>query len=161
MNYEQDIRIDETALDVEWLDQPSLMMKYGQISAGTRADVDRAKEAVDIVKATLDRKIRETPEDFDITKITEASVESAILTTKEYQNAMNHYLETKYENDMAYAAVKAVDARKDALENLVRLHGQQYFAGPKMPRDLSFEAQQKHNQKKANSVVGSMTRKSK
>jgi len=33
--------------------------------------------------------------------------------------------------------------RKDALENLVRLHGQQYFAGPKMPRDVQWERQQK------------------
>ena len=36
MNYEQDIRIDETSLDVEWLDQPSLMMTYARHSAKSR-----------------------------------------------------------------------------------------------------------------------------
>jgi DNA polymerase II large subunit len=161
MNYEQDMRIDETALDVEWLDQPSLMMKYAQISASTRMELDKAKEKLELVRAELDKAVRSNPDRYSIDKITEAVVTAVIISHKDYQKASNTLIEAKYENDIAYGAVKAVDARKDALENLVRLHGQQYFAGPKMPRDLSFEAQQKHNQKKANSVVGSMTRKTK
>lgn len=30
MNYEKDIRIDETALDLEWLSQAELAIKYGR-----------------------------------------------------------------------------------------------------------------------------------
>jgi DNA polymerase II large subunit len=161
MNYENDIRIDETALDVEWLEQPSLMMKYAQISASARKTLDEAKEELEFVRAELDKAIRSNPDRYDIDKITEAVVIATITIHKDYQKASSALINAKYENDMAYGAVKAIDARKDALENLVRLHGQQYFAGPKVPRDLSFEAQQKHNQKKSDSVVKTMTRKNK
>ena len=59
---------------------------------------------------------------------------------------------TKYESDMAKGAVRALESKKDALENLVKLHGQQYFAGPKMPRDISWEREQKQN--RADQTVG-------
>jgi hypothetical protein len=41
-----------------------------------------------------------------------------------------------------------VDHRKSALENLVKLHGQQYFAGPMVPRDLTHEWKNKQQQQK-------------
>ena len=44
--------------------------------------------------------------------------------------------------------LKAFEQRKDALENLVRLHGQQYFAGPKIPRDLPSEMEKRTNKNK-------------
>jgi hypothetical protein len=161
MNYENDIRIDETALDVEWLEQPSLMMKYTNHQATTAKAEEEAKEELELVKAELDKAIRSNPDRYDIDKITEAVVIATITIHKDYQKASTAVIEAKYENNIAKGAVKAFDARKDALENLVRLHGQQYFAGPKVPRDLSFEAQQKHNQKKSDSVVKTMTRKNK
>jgi hypothetical protein len=137
------------------------MMKYAQISASARKTLDEAKEELEFVRAELDKAIRSNPDRYDIDKITEAVVIATITIHKDYQKASSVLINAKYENDMAYGAVKAIDARKDALENLVRLHGQQYFAGPKVPRDLSFEAQQKHNQKKSDSVVKTMTRKNK
>ena len=39
MDYETDMQIDETALDVEWLDQAELAMKYGRIYAECKRDV--------------------------------------------------------------------------------------------------------------------------
>jgi hypothetical protein len=44
-----------------------------------------------------------------------------------------------------------MEQRKDALENMVRLHGQQYFAGPRIPRNLTEERQAK--QKKADTQI--------
>lgn len=160
MNYEQDIRIDETALDVEWLEQPSLMMKYARVAIEARKKLDQAKEALDVAKAELDKNIRSNPERFGLEKITEGAITSAILTHKDYAKANQEMIEAKYQTDMANAAVRAVEARKDALENLVRLFGQSYFAGPKMPRDLTHEAQQRHAQKKADSAI-KFTRKNK
>jgi hypothetical protein len=54
----------------------------------------------------------------------------------------------KYEAEVLQGAVNAVDHRKDALENLVRLHGLQYFAGPKVPRNLSEEREYREEQQK-------------
>jgi|ADurb_Cas_03_Slu_FD_contig_123_38984_length_8142_multi_4_in_2_out_2_6 hypothetical protein len=160
MNYEEDIKIDETALDVEWLGQPKLMLRYAQHAAKMRMETDIAKEKLDIMRAELDKEVRMNPDSFDIAKITEATVLAAIISDSRYQKANKAYLEAKYESDIAQSAVRAFDARKDALENLVRLHGQQYFAGPKMPRDLSFEVRQAESTRSANSAIKSrMARK--
>jgi hypothetical protein len=160
MNYENDIRIDESSLDVEWLDQASLMMRYARHSAEARKLMDEAKQDMDVIRAEIDKEIRENPEHFGIDKVTEGSIQSTILTEKRYKIKVQAYLDAKYEADMAQGAVRAFDARKDALENLVRLNGQQYFAGPKIPRDLSWERQEKQKNADANvaKVLGSKTR---
>lgn len=157
MNYESDLRIDETALDLEWLEQPSLFMKYARHLANARKILDEEKQSLDVKRAELDRNIRENPDKFGIEKITEGAISSAILTSLEYKTAYQKFLDVKYEVDMASNAIQAFNQRKDALENLVKLYGQQYFAGPKMPRDLHWEREEK--QKGANLTVSRLTRK--
>ena len=49
---------------------------------------------------------------------------------------MKFYVKTKHELDIARAASIALDHKKRALQNLVQLHGQNYFAGPKIPRTM-------------------------
>lgn len=148
MNYEQDITIDDSALDVEWLEQPKLMLKYSQHAAYTSLERDRLKEKLDLVRAELDAEIRQDPEKFELAKITEGAVSNLILTQSRYKEALEEYLQARYEADVAKGAVNAFDARKTALENLVKLFGQQYFAGPKMPRNLSEERQYREEQQK-------------
>jgi len=160
MDYEKDIRIEESALDVEWLDQSSLMFRYAQNAAECRRKLDLAKEALDFVRAELDKEIRTSPEDFGIEKVTEAVVQNAIITQERYKEANVNFINRKFEADIAQGAVRAVDARKDALENLVRLNGQQYFAGPKMPRDLSKEREDREARtKEVNAGIASKMRR--
>lgn len=139
MNYEQDIRIDEQSLDVEWLEQPSLMMKYARISANARMELDRTKEMLELTKAELDRAIRSDPDKYGIPKVTDAAITAAIITNERYKDVSNELIQAKFDADIASSAVRAIDVRKDALENLVRLHGMQYFAGPSIPRDITSE----------------------
>jgi len=157
MNYEEDMRIDETALDIEWLEQATLMLKYSRHAAEVRAAFDKAKEKLELTRAELDKAIRKEPELFEVEKVTDKAIESAILVQPEYKRASEEYLQLKFEYDIAAGAVKAFDARKDALENLVRLNGQQYFAGPKTPRDLSSE--RAGWQDKINASIGAKLRR--
>lgn len=159
MNYEKDIYIDSEALDVEWLEQPRLMLNYSQHLAEQRKLLDESKQSLDVAKAEADKKIRTNPEKYGIEKITEAVVGNAILIEKGYQQAYTEYLEAKYETDMAQAAVSAFEQRKYALENLVKLFIAQYFAGPNVPRDLTKEWQKKQDQKESDKKVGGMKRK--
>ena len=156
MDYEKDMKIDETSLDVEWLDQPQLVMKYTRIQAEAHREEEEAKEKLDLVKAQLDKDIRTDPEDFDlgdVPKITEAVVNGAILESDKYKDAFKEWIDAKFENTIAKGAVRAVDTRKASLENLVKLHGQQYFAGPSVPRDLSKEWEKKEKDRRANEKV--------
>lgn len=160
MDYEKDIKIDETSLDLEWLSQPALMMRYTRHAADMRAEADAEKERLDFVKAELDKEIRLDPEKFDITKITESVILNTIIIQARYVNANAKYIQARYEAEMARGAVAAIDQRKTALENLVKLHGQQYFAGPKIPRDLAWEVRERQKRSDTN-VKNKMKRRTK
>ena len=49
LNYEKDMYIDDSALDVEWLEQPNLMFKYAQYASNTRMRMDLAKQALEVI----------------------------------------------------------------------------------------------------------------
>lgn len=158
MNYEKDVTIDVNALDVEWIDQPRILLRYAKNAAECRSMLDSAKEELDYTKAELDKKVRTNPEKYGLEKVTEGAIQNIILTSKEYQAANDNFLKAKFDVDIAQAAVQAINQRKDALENLVKLHGMQYFAGPKVPRDLSKEWEDRQKQSSANNAVAKMTR---
>jgi len=161
MNYEQDMTIDVDALDVEWAGQARLMMQYAKHAAKIRLEVERKKEELDIVRAGLDKDIRIDPERFSIFKLTESVVSSTIITQREYMEVNEEFLLLQYESNMAQGAVRALEGKKTALENLVKLHGQQYFAGPSVPRDLSKEWEQHERQKVVDAGVGSKMKRRK
>lgn len=147
MEYERDIQIDESSLDVEWLNQPRLMASYCEVAAEAHRKMDIAKERIDFVKAQLNQQIRSDPEGFGVVPgtrgITEGSIEAAVLLQEEYQDASRSHIDARYEYEVATGVVRAFDHRKTALENLVRLHGQAYFAGPSVPRDLPAERERR------------------
>ena len=156
INYERDKKIDETALDVEALEQPGIFMKYSQHAAQKQKEEDEAQEELDLVVADLDKKIRQNPEAYDLLKATEATVANAIKAQPEYQEKMEKLISAKYERKVAQGAVRTMDHRKEMIQELVKLHGQSYFAGPRVPRDLSQEyKKRKQTEKAANQAVGS------
>ncbi len=159
MDYEKDVHINENDLDLECLEQPNLMRKYSQHLEFMKKERDRIKEKVDLVRAQLDKDIRSNPEEYDIAKITETVVSSAILMDPYYKKASEEYLDAKYEAGVAQGVVSAIDARKTMLELLVKLHGQNYFAGPRVPRDLS--AEREKSQKKVDGGVARKLRRTK
>lgn len=157
--YEKDVTIDENALDIEWLEQAKLTLKYSAIKAKASFAVDEAKANIDMVKAELDKEIRNNPDDFEIPKVTESAIQAAIAVHPDFKEAQKEYHDAQYEYNMAWGAVNAIQDKKAALENLVRLHGQNYFAGPAVPRNLSKEWEDKQRQKKIDKKVKIKRRK--
>ncbi len=153
LNYEEDVRIDPDALDIEWLRQAELMLLYTRHSANTKKELDDAKERLEVGKARIEMDIRKNPSAYGLEKITEGAIQSTIILQKELLDLSQKFAEARYENDVAIAAVRAIDQKKSALENLVRLLGASYFAGPQVPRDLSKEALEERERKQQNSKV--------
>jgi hypothetical protein len=135
-----EIEIDPNALDVEWLRQASLMYKASQLLAQARDAMDRAKNNIDAVTAEINLEIRKNPERYlgDI-KVTEGSIQSALEQNKLVKSAREELDNRKFEFNMIFAGVTALEHKKSALENLVKLNGQSYFASPNAPRDLGKE----------------------
>ena len=137
MSYEIDMSIDENSLDYELLEQPTLMTKYSRLLAEARRDRDLSKESLDLKKAEIDLDIRDNPANYNLEKVTVAAVEACILMEDEFQEAQKALNNANYEVNVLQGVVSAIDHRKSALEQLVKLYGQNYFAGPAVPHNLS------------------------
>jgi len=151
MDYENDIKIDETALDVEWLNQPELAMKYGLHWAKCARAFQQAEENIKLIRAEL---CKEAYEKYD--KPTATVIETYYRNHERHIEAKEQWMKAQYKLNIAEVAKWQIsNTRKEALENLVKLHGQNYFAGPSMPRDLSSEVEiRKERQKKVDSGIG-------
>ena len=106
MNYEKDLKIDVDALDIEWAEQPGLMLKYTKIAAEARMELDESKERLGIVKAGVDLAIRSDPEKFGIVKITESAIQSDLTLNIEIKGINTKCLKAAYELEMAQGAVR-------------------------------------------------------
>lgn len=143
MDYATEMFIDDSALDMEALEQPGLMMKYSTLLAKAKMERDLKKEAVEWTQADLDKALREAPDRYGLDKVTVDSVKYGIIQQKKYKKAVKAYLHAKHEADILQGAVSAIEQRKSMIETLTKLHGQQYFAGPNVPRDLEKERKDK------------------
>lgn len=133
----KDVAIDPQALDVEWLRQSDLFMKWAERAIAARFEADRLKLKAEVVEAEVELTIRKNPKAYDITdRVTEAAVKATVAAHRRCLKAHTAYLRARDEAAMLDKAVTAMEIKKRALEKLVELHGQQYFSSPSGPRDL-------------------------
>lgn len=148
-DYDNELQINPDALDVEWLMQPQLFMKYAEALAEAENRVDSAKENLELTKAETDSDIRNNIEAYTGTtkKPTETVVLSIVTQHHDYKKALTRFNKAKRDAKIMLMAVRAFDQRKTALENLVKLHGQSYFSSPQEDRDLKLEYEKnaRHN----------------
>lgn len=131
--------LDEGRLDEEWINQPKLYHRYKVALADARKVHEQAKAARDVTAAEVDRSVRLNPGQFGLEKLTEPSIEKAILISKKYQSANRAVIDAKHAVDVLEAAVDTLEHRKKALENLVQLWLANYFSKMKTPKDVPQE----------------------
>ena len=144
-NFKEVVRIDTEALDLEWTGQAELFLEYSLALTKARHELDRLKEQHELLLAKTDFRVRKELSAMG-TRVTEAMVTNTVTIDLDVVNASGKVLEKKYEVDVYLAIVKALEQRKDALENLVKLHGQSYFAGPQVPLEIGREYIKKKNE---------------
>lgn len=136
LNYSRDIEIDPEALDVEWLNQPNLFLAYSQKKAEADREAKLLHEEFKSIKAELRLQAAKLGAKGLGVKDTSDNLDAWVRNQEDYKEAKEKLIEAEYEADMLSAAVYAFNHRRSALENLAKLHGQQYFAGPTEPRNL-------------------------
>ena len=152
INFEKDLRIDPDQLDIEWLRQSELYAKYSLTLEDAKKNVadieEQLKAQVEELKRVRSELILEAHRDGipGIDKVTDPKAEAYYRDHKKHKRAKDKWLQlgqdladAKHEAGMCLVAVFAFNHRKQALEDLVRLHGQNYFAGPQEPRELGGE----------------------
>jgi len=132
-NYNDDVSINPDALDVEWTKQAHTFFKYAELLAAAKKKVNRLEQLMKVIRSQLLMEARAAG-------AKNASQEEAYYRTQpRHQEAKKEWIDAQYEADILDAAVFALHQKKAALENLVRLQGQNYFAGPSVPRDVGKE----------------------
>lgn len=156
LNYADDIRIDETALDVEWLEQTEKAMFYCEHAAAMRRKVSLLEEEEKLTRSRLIKKANKNPLlCCGKSKPTATDIEAYYRTHRKHMLIKQKLIEAQYQLDIAEAVRSEISfSRKMALENLVILHGQQYFAGPKERRNLT-----KERESKAKAIKGKIAKK--
>lgn len=127
--------IDSNRLDQEWLSQPRRYFQEAKALADARAEWERAKATRDVVAAEIDRDIRSDPTAFGLEKITEAVVERTTLLQSRHKSAIESVIDAKHKTDIRQAVVDALDQKKSALENAVKLQLANYYSEPKAPEE--------------------------
>jgi len=140
MSEEISVEIDQYNLDKEWLGQPKKMKEAVEEWSEAKDELAQAKAKLDRTKAKLELDIRKNPDKFDLGKVTEAIVAAAVLLELDYKKALNDVNEAQYRVNTTHGTVDALDHRKRALENLVRLFGMDYFSSPQAKTEQDREA---------------------
>jgi len=159
MDYEKDVEIDCEALDVEWLEQASLAGRWGKYLSQLRHRVKKLAEKKKTIRSELICKANDNPDETTgKAKPNAADLESYYRTQDKYKNAVEELHDGEEELEYAELCNKEIAfTRRKALENLVILHGQMFFAGPKVPRNLTEERQARRAQ--SNRIVGMKRKK--
>ena len=138
-----DVRINKNQLEMDWLRQPSLYQKYSEVEAEAMLNRDLAKEDLDKTRADLESKIRKDPKNYDIERSTDSVIQSVITKQEEYQKMAEAYIRAKYELSVVTAMVRAIEHKKDALQNLVKLWCAGYYATPKVSHEEGGDVEEK------------------
>lgn len=135
--FDKDKQINPLELDMAATMQPELFYKWAKRAVKAKSELEAAKFRMDVMEANLQIKCRKSPEEFGLSKVTEASIISAVKLHPKFHEVFEEYIQAKKESMMLDKAVEAMEQRKRMIEVLITLHGQQYFAGPSVPRDLA------------------------
>jgi len=157
IDFDQDMQIDEDALDLELLNHSDLERKYIEECSEAFKEMKYAQENVKTIRSELIRKANDNPDKCcKKPKPNAADIEAFYRVNEDYQEAKEEAIEA----EDRYLVLRDMKddihfTRTKALEGLVKLHSEEYFAGPRVPRQLSKE---RKNWQKTKNLKGGMVR---
>lgn len=149
MTFKDKIKLDKYHLDENAIEQPSLYNDTAENWAKAVLERDKAKENLEIVSSKVGKRIRENPEQYSIEKVTEKSLQEAMLQDKEYREASSELINAQYNVNILSSAKEAVDHRGKALRILSDLYSGSYFsasAGEKLKETAVARTQENQKQ---------------
>lgn len=123
--------LDPHRLDEEWVEQPRHYHRHAEQLAQAEKDFEYDKTQLKLTEAEVELAVRKQPEKYGLEKSTEAVIKAAVVIHKRVRLAHQAVLESGHRVDLHKAAVRTLEHRKAALENLVQLHLAGYYAQPR------------------------------
>lgn len=129
----QDVKLDLGNLDENALTQGELYAEWSERWAKAYLERDKLKERLTVLRATLDKKIREESS----SKPTEAQIAQLITIDEEYQTLSQELIEAQFAVNLYASAKESLDHRRKGLDILMELFKANYFAGKEPYKDLT------------------------
>lgn len=136
MGYREDIAIDTTNLDMQWVELPQLIHDYGQEIANLSLRRNQAKTALEAIDAKIYNELRSTKEKGGLT---ENAIRNKLVLDKRHQTKQEELYAAQKDLDIVQAALVALQIKKTALDNLTRLYLSGYYGA--LPSGSSREVQ--------------------
>jgi hypothetical protein len=136
LDYENDLHLDRDELDIDWEAHPMRSFGYSLAVAEAKRVLDDLKREHRLLVAETYLDVKKNPEDYDLPdKPTVDQVKSAAESDEQCEDMYRKVINAQYELNVLQGALKALDDKKSAMENLVRLHGQSYFSTPQTDQE--------------------------
>lgn len=156
VDFEKDISINKYKLDEECLSHSSIYFRYSSMQADAKTRVSKVKDNLELVEAERNLAIRKAfSESGDKVKVTEAMINSALITDKEVIQAKNQVREAEDIYAKLSVAVQAFEHRKSELDNLVKLYCSGYYSVP----ESSPESKKNINEQTSKAVRKNLNKK--
>lgn len=120
MDYNTITNIDESRLEKEWVGQADRYMEVVQAEAQAARTVDELKEKLEVTEATVGKRIRDERAAAGA-KCTEKEIEGLLVLDKGVANVRAELRQAEYDALIVRGARTAMEHRRSALENLVKL----------------------------------------
>lgn len=159
--FRKDKAIDVNQLDLECARHADRAHFWAEASIEADFQEDHAKFRMQMVESKLEQECRSNPINFGLTKVTDNSVKSAIRIHPDLVQAFDIWADARRQAKLLRAAVSAMVDKKHMLQGLISLHGQQYFAGPSVPRDIlsAWREKQEETEQQVNKLQRQRTRR--
>jgi len=131
------VPIDISRLDEEWLRHPILFNDLAEACEDASFTFEAMKNQLEEVESRLNLEIREDPEKFDapinvkMGAPSESTIAALIRVQPSYLAAKKDLLRAEHVLGRLKMDMRVMEHRKTALEELVKLHGQNYFSSPR------------------------------
>lgn len=129
------LEINRSSLDYEWLKQPTLYQMWSEELAKADSERYRAKERLDLISAEIDSEIRLNPKHFGLERATDSAIKSRILLDERYKQANEEVVKTRENYAVISGILEALQHKKAALGDCVRMMLAGYFSSPNIPKE--------------------------
>ena len=130
-----DLFLDRYDLPTEWETHPQAYMYWADEYTYAVFDRDRQKDQVDLVMADLDGEIRNDPDAYELTKVTDSSVAAAIKRTQLYKDEQEKMHQANLVVNRTAAAKSAMDHKRRALDNMTTLLINEFYNSNTAPAE--------------------------
>ena len=142
-----ELEIDLYHLDEAWMELPKLTEEWNKKTVEADIAAMNAKNELDEAKAKLDQQIRENPENFGLSKLTEASLSSAISIDPTIKAKLTEYYDFLFEHRRTKSYCNSIATKEKALQGLTKLYEAGYFASKPICAMASTITQEKETAK--------------